>query len=106
MSTPTFTDIEQKYRFTTEHIGFCRDAALDNAPLKHDWQDRQTLARWLYGSIVAFAEEYDCTASQFKAKTPKQSEQLGEWYENLDLDVVRARDAIITKYPLLAEAFA
>lgn len=104
MSSRTFADVEKKYRYIVEHVEFCRELALNkNVPANAPWFDNQTTAKWLYGSVVEFAADYQRMAADFEVETPQESESLGAWYEDLDLRVVQMRDTIVANHPALAE---
>ena len=99
----TLTDVEQKYHYVIEHMDFCRDAALsDEFPTHATWLHPPTLARWLYGSILEFALEYDKLIGKLKNRTHNQNTQLLEWgYDVIDR-LQESKIAIGKKYPEIA----
>lgn len=98
----TFEDISKKYQYVAEHMRFCRDAALnDEFPTHTTWIHPPTLARWLYGSISAFASEYISAVYtlEFKSLTNYEAEQVNKWAVDLSERLRKYGSEISKKYP-------
>ncbi len=99
-----FESVNRKYAYVMENMEFCKNAALsDDFPAHATWIHPPTLARWLYGSIEEFADEYYQTARKLKEPNEALQNKFFKQQAETMFKVLESKDNILVKYPELSE---